>query len=118
MKTDTIFDLASLTKVVATTTAIMKLVDRGQIHLDRPAAEYWPAFGANGKGSITIRQLLTHTSGLRAGVASRPPWSDYDGAMEAIVQDHPVRAPGTQLVTATSISSPWGRSCTGFPTCR
>jgi uncharacterized protein YbbC (DUF1343 family)/CubicO group peptidase (beta-lactamase class C family) len=95
MKVDTIFDIASLTKVVATTTAIMELVERGQIHLDKPAAAYWPAFAANGKGGITIRQLLTHTSGLRAGVASRPHWSDYDGAMEAIAQDHPVRAPGT-----------------------
>ncbi len=44
MKTDTIFDLASLTKVVATTNAVMKLVERGQIHLDQPAATYWPAF--------------------------------------------------------------------------
>jgi uncharacterized protein YbbC (DUF1343 family)/CubicO group peptidase (beta-lactamase class C family) len=97
MKVDTIFDIASLTKVVATTTAIMELVERGQIHLDKPAAAYWPAFAANGKGGITIRQLLTHTSGLRAGVASRPPWSDYDGAMEAIAQDQPVRTPGTQF---------------------
>ena len=97
MKVDTIFDIASLTKVVATTTAVMELVDRGLIHLDKPAATYWPAFAANGKGGITIRQLLTHTSGLRAGVASRPPWSDYDGAMEAIAEDQPVRAPGTQF---------------------
>ena len=97
MKADTIFDLASLTKVVATTTAIMELVERGQIHLDKPAAAYWPAFAANGKGGITIRQLLTHTSGLRAGVASRPHWSDYDGAMAAIAEDHPVKAPGTQF---------------------
>ena len=97
MKVDTIFDIASLTKVVATTTAIMELVERGQISLDKPAATYWPAFAANGKGGITIRQLLTHTSGLRAGVASRPPWSDYDGAMEAIAQDQPVKAPGTQF---------------------
>ncbi len=64
MKVDTIFDLASLTKVVATTTAIMELVDRGLINLDKPAAAYWPAFAANGKGAITIRQLLTHTSGF------------------------------------------------------
>ena len=97
MKADTIFDLASLTKVVATTTAVMILVDRGLIHLDKPAADYWPAFSANGKGGITIRQLMTHTSGLRAGVASRPHWSDYDGAMEAIAQDQPVRTPGTQF---------------------
>ena len=97
MKTDTIFDLASLTKVVATTTAVMKLVERGQIHLDQPAAAYWPAFAANGKGAITVRQLLTHTSGLRAGMPSRPPWSDYDSAMVAIAMDQPVRTPGTQF---------------------
>jgi uncharacterized protein YbbC (DUF1343 family) len=97
MKTDTIFDIASLTKVVATTTAVMKLVERGEIHLDQPAATYWPAFAAHGKEAITVRQLMTHTSGLRAGVASRPPWSDYDGAMAAIAQDQPVRTPGTQF---------------------
>jgi uncharacterized protein YbbC (DUF1343 family)/CubicO group peptidase (beta-lactamase class C family) len=97
MTVDTVFDLASLTKVVATTTAIMKLADRGQIGLDRPAATYWPAFAANGKGGITIRQLMTHTSGLRPGMPSKPHWSDYDGAMAAIVQDHPVYAPGTQF---------------------
>ena len=97
MKTDTIFDLASLTKVVATTTAVMKLVERGQIHLDQPAATYWPAFAANGKGAITIRQLMTHTSGLRPGMPSRPPWSDYDSAVVAIAMDQPVYTPGTQF---------------------
>jgi uncharacterized protein YbbC (DUF1343 family)/CubicO group peptidase (beta-lactamase class C family) len=97
MTVDTIFDLASLTKVVATTTAIMELADRGRLRLDDPAARYWPAFAANGKGGITIRQLLTHTSGLRAGVSSKVGWSDYDGAMAAIVQDQPVKAPGTQF---------------------
>ena len=97
MKVDTIFDLASLTKVVATTTAIMELVDRGLIHLDKPAAAYWPAFAANGKGEITIRQLLTHTSGLRPGMPSRPHWSDYDSAVVAIAMDHPVYTPRTQF---------------------
>ncbi|HZE20446.1 MAG TPA: serine hydrolase domain-containing protein, partial [Desulfobaccales bacterium] len=97
MRVNTIFDLASLTKVVATTNAIMQLVDDGLISLDAPAARYWPAFGANGKGGITIRQLLTHTSGLRPEVTSRIRWSDYDGAMRAIVLDHPVNAPGTKF---------------------
>jgi uncharacterized protein YbbC (DUF1343 family)/CubicO group peptidase (beta-lactamase class C family) len=97
MRVDTIFDLASLTKVVATTTAIMRLVDQGQISLDKPAAAYWPAFAENGKGGITIRQLLTHTSGLRPGLMARFRWSDYDGAMAAVVMDHPVYTPGTQF---------------------
>ena len=98
MKADTIFDIASLTKVVATTTAVMKLVERGQIHLDKPAAAYWPAFSANGKEAITVRQLMTHTSGLRAGMPSRPPWSDYDSAVVTIAMDQPVRTPGTQFI--------------------
>jgi uncharacterized protein YbbC (DUF1343 family)/CubicO group peptidase (beta-lactamase class C family) len=97
MTVDTIFDLASLTKVVATTPAIMELVDRGAIKLDAPVATYWPAFAANGKGSITIRQLLMHTSGLRPGLMARFRWSDYDGAMTAVVEDRPVNPPGTKF---------------------
>jgi CubicO group peptidase (beta-lactamase class C family) len=64
----TLFDLASLTKVVATTTAVMKLVDEGRLDLDAPIGQYlmnWPRDGAS--ASITLRQLLTHTSGLPAG---------------------------------------------------
>lgn len=68
MQFDTIFDIASLTKVVATTPAIMQLVEQGKINLDAPVATYWPAFTKNGKGAITIRQLLTHTSGLPSGL--------------------------------------------------
>jgi uncharacterized protein YbbC (DUF1343 family)/CubicO group peptidase (beta-lactamase class C family) len=94
MSTDTIFDIASLTKVVATTTAIMQLVDTGKINLDKPVATYWPAFGANGKSQVTIRQLLTHSSGLRADVNPKYPWSGYDGGMAAIAEDEPVYCPG------------------------
>lgn len=64
LKEDDLFDLASLTKVIATTTAIMQLYEAGVIDLDRPVADYLPAFGQNGKGSVTIRDLLTHTGGL------------------------------------------------------
>jgi uncharacterized protein YbbC (DUF1343 family)/CubicO group peptidase (beta-lactamase class C family) len=97
MTEDTIFDLASLTKVVATTTAIMQLVDEGRVRLKDPVSKYWPEFAANGKSRITIRHLLTHTSGLRAEVRSRPPWHDYQGGMAAIVADHPVNPPGTHF---------------------
>jgi uncharacterized protein YbbC (DUF1343 family)/CubicO group peptidase (beta-lactamase class C family) len=95
MTTDTIFDLASMTKVVATTTAIMQLVDAGRLRLNDPAAKYWPEFAANGKGRITIRQLMTHTSGLRADVNSHVRWSGYAGAMAAIACDRTIRPPGT-----------------------
>ena len=64
MTTDTIFDIASLTKVVATAPSIMKLVEEGRLRLDDPASRYLPEFSSNGKDQITIRMLLTHTSGL------------------------------------------------------
>ncbi len=95
MAADTVFDLASLTKVVATTTAVMQLVDARALRLDDTVARHWPEFAPNGKGRITLRQLLTHTSGLRAGVNSRPPWSDYRGALAAIAADRPLNPPGT-----------------------
>lgn len=60
------FDLASVTKALATTSAVLLLVQEGQMNLNAPAAEYWPPFAAQGKGSITLRHLLTHTSGLPA----------------------------------------------------
>jgi uncharacterized protein YbbC (DUF1343 family)/CubicO group peptidase (beta-lactamase class C family) len=97
MQVDTIFDLASLTKVAATTMAVMKLADQGRLQLDAPVANYWPAFAANGKGSITVRQLLMHTSGLRPGLMARFHWSDYSGAMAAVIEDRPVTPPGTKF---------------------
>lgn len=76
MTLDTVFDLASLTKAVATTPAVLRLAERGALALDAPAARYWPEFAAQGKERITIRQLLAHTSGLPPGIdlrgASRP----------------------------------------------
>lgn len=94
MTSDTVFDVASLTKVVATTTAVMQLVEQSRLDLNRPAAAYWPEFGQNGKNRITIRQLLTHTSGLRPEVNSRVSWWGYEGALAAIVADRPVNPPG------------------------
>ena len=63
----TIYDVASLTKVVGTTTAIMILFDEKKIGLDDPVVNYIPTFGGGDKDKVTIRQLLTHTSGLPAG---------------------------------------------------
>jgi CubicO group peptidase (beta-lactamase class C family) len=67
---DTIYDLASLTKVMATTAALMLLVADGKLRLDQRVAGIVPGFGEHGKDSITIRHLLTHSSGLR-------PWRAY-----------------------------------------
>ena len=64
MTTDDLFDLASLTKVVGTTTSVMLLADRGLIKVDDPVGKYIPAFNMGDKKQITIRNLLTHTAGL------------------------------------------------------
>ena len=64
VSTESVYDLASLTKVIATTTAAMLLYERGQLNLENRVAEYLPAFEQNNKGEVTIRHLLTHTSGL------------------------------------------------------
>jgi CubicO group peptidase (beta-lactamase class C family) len=65
--TRTMYDLASLTKVVATTSAIMVLHDRGELRIDDPVSKYLPAFSDGAKSRVTIRQLLEHRSGLPAG---------------------------------------------------
>lgn len=67
MKKDTIFDVASLSKIF-TTVAAMKLYEQGHFNLDDPVVEYIPEFAQNGKEDVTIRQLLTHTSGFKAWV--------------------------------------------------
>jgi CubicO group peptidase (beta-lactamase class C family) len=65
MSEDTIFDMASLTKCMSTATAVMQLEEQGKIRLNDPVSKYIPDFGKNGKEQITIRQLVTHFSGLR-----------------------------------------------------
>jgi uncharacterized protein YbbC (DUF1343 family) len=94
MTEDTIFDVASLTKVVATTTAIMQLAERGKLRLDAPVARYWPAFRAKGKKHITLRQLLTHYSGLGPDLELERRWSGYKTAMRMIIREKPVCPPG------------------------
>ena len=98
MTSDDIFDLASLTKVVATTTAVMQLVEAGRIQLDTPAAAYWPAFAANGKGQITIRQLLTHTSGLAPDLDSSANWNGPEDGLGRVAASRPVRPAGAAFV--------------------
>jgi CubicO group peptidase (beta-lactamase class C family) len=65
---ETMYDLASLTKVVGTTTAVMILVDDGKMRLDDPVSRYLPNFTGGGREKVTIRHLLTHTAGLPAAV--------------------------------------------------
>jgi len=95
MTVDTIFDAASLTKVVATTTAVMQLNERGLLDLDKPVASYWPAFASNGKARITIRDLMTHYSGLPPDLPLQPTWSGYAQSMRRIAALVPDEAAGT-----------------------
>jgi uncharacterized protein YbbC (DUF1343 family) len=98
MTPDTIFDLASLTKVVATTTSVMILIDEGKIGLNDRVAAFIPGFERHGKGNITIRQLMTHVSGLRPDVDLVDAWSGYDTAIRLAVEEVPTAAPGTRFV--------------------
>jgi uncharacterized protein YbbC (DUF1343 family)/CubicO group peptidase (beta-lactamase class C family) len=96
MTADTVFDLASLTKPVFTTTAVLQLVEQGRIDLDAPAARYWPAFGANGKQAITVRQLLAHTGGLPAGL-DRGKARDGAALWQQVADVKPLGPPGREV---------------------
>ncbi|MFI5293578.1 MAG: exo-beta-N-acetylmuramidase NamZ domain-containing protein [Thermodesulfovibrionales bacterium] len=98
MTEDTIFDMASVTKVVATTTAIMQLAEKRKLDIEAPVARYWPAFRKNGKAHITVRQLLTHYSGLRPDLSFRPRWSGYKDAMKKIIAERPELSPGAGFI--------------------
>ena len=97
MTLDTVFDLASLTKVVATTTAVMTLVEEGRVRLNDTVASHIPGFERYGKGGITIRHLMTHVSGLRPDVDLHP-WTGYDAAIELAKDEVPTAAPGETFV--------------------
>jgi uncharacterized protein YbbC (DUF1343 family)/CubicO group peptidase (beta-lactamase class C family) len=97
MTVDTIFDIASLTKVVATTPALMKLFEAGKIRIADPVTAYLPEF-QGGKSSITIRDLMTHFSGLPPDVALDPAWSGYEPGIHRALFAKPAGPPGVQFV--------------------
>jgi uncharacterized protein YbbC (DUF1343 family)/CubicO group peptidase (beta-lactamase class C family) len=98
MTLDTVFDLASLTKVVATTPAVMKLVEDGRVRLVDPVAKFIPEFGKYGKDRITIRDLLTHMSGLRPDVDVSFDWEGYDRAIQLASEEILQSPPGRRFV--------------------
>ncbi len=98
MTLDTIFDLASLTKVVATTTSLMILVEEGKIRLTDRVSTFIPGFERYGKQQITVRHLLTHVSGLRPDVDLADDWVGYDKAIELGVEEVPGTAPNERFV--------------------
>lgn len=95
---ESVFDLASITKVVATTSVVMRLVDSGELDLDSPIAQYLPAFAQNGKENVTFRHLLTHTGGLQPfrrfyaeGITTR------QGVIDAIMAEPLIYEPGSEM---------------------
>ena len=98
MTPDTIFDLASLTKVIATTTCVMRLEQLGQIKLNDPVAKYIPDFGQNGKEDVTIRMLLTHYSGLPADLDLKQPWNGLEEGYNRANATKLVNPPGSTFL--------------------
>ena len=98
MRSSTIFDLASLTKVIVTTTCIMILKEERRVELDAPAGRYWPEFGHAGKDTVTIRHLLTHTSGLALHSAYYDMAEDKDEMLRLICEQELDAPPGYQRV--------------------
>ncbi len=98
MTVDTVFDLASLTKCIATTTSIMQLWQQGKVRLNDPVSAYLPEFAQNGKQDVTVRELLTHYSGLRPDLDLTPPWKSRESAYQMAMQEKPANPPGAQFV--------------------
>ena len=98
MTLDTIFDLASLTKVVATTTSVMMLLEQGKIRLIDRVATFIPGFERYGKADITIRHLLTHLSGLRPDVDLGDEWIGSETAIQLAIEEVPAAPPGARFV--------------------
>jgi uncharacterized protein YbbC (DUF1343 family)/CubicO group peptidase (beta-lactamase class C family) len=97
MTVDTIFDCASLTKVVATTSSLMKLFEQGKFRLNDRITQYIPEF-QGGRSDITIRNLMTHFSGLRPDLTLTPPWSGYDTGIHLAEIDTPAGPAGARFV--------------------
>ncbi len=102
MTEDTIFDMASLTKCLATATSMMQLYEQGKYQFDDPVAKYLPEFGVNGKDKVTIRDLLTHYSGLPPDVSIKDPWGlsapDKAEGIKRAMESKLDNPPGTKFV--------------------
>ncbi len=95
MTEDTIFDAASLTKVIATTPAVLLLIERGQVKLDAPVQTYMPEFTGDGKALVTVRELMTHTSGLPPDIETKTDWHGQAEAIKKACAEKLQTKPGT-----------------------
>jgi uncharacterized protein YbbC (DUF1343 family)/CubicO group peptidase (beta-lactamase class C family) len=97
MTLDTIFDCASLTKVIATTPSLMKLFEQGKFRLNDKVTDYIPEF-QEGKSDIALRDLFTHFSGLQPDVPLKPEWTGYDTGIHLACTTKPAGPPGVRFV--------------------
>jgi uncharacterized protein YbbC (DUF1343 family) len=97
MTLDTIFDCASLTKVIATTSSLMKLFEQGKFRLNDKVTDYIPEF-QGGKSGITLRHLFTHFSGLQPDLPLQPEWTGYDTGIRLACATPPAGPPGVRFV--------------------
>jgi uncharacterized protein YbbC (DUF1343 family)/CubicO group peptidase (beta-lactamase class C family) len=98
MTADTIFDLASLTKIVATSTSIMILIEQGKVRLADPLVQFIPEMKGEGRDAITIEQLLTHMAGFAPDFDLRERWSGYDEALQHLYREPLRNQPGARFV--------------------
>jgi uncharacterized protein YbbC (DUF1343 family) len=97
MTVDTIFDCASVTKVIATTSSLMRLFEQGKFRLNDKVTDYIPEF-QEGKSDITLRNLFTHFSGLEPDVPLKPEWTGYDTGIHLACATKPAGPPGVRFV--------------------
>ncbi|MDQ2920102.1 MAG: DUF1343 domain-containing protein, partial [Acidobacteriota bacterium] len=98
MTADTIFDLASLTKVVATATSIMILIERGKVRLSDPLSNYIPEIKGEGRERVTIELLLTHRAGYAPDFDLKERWTGYDEAIKRLIREPLRNPPGARFV--------------------
>ena len=98
MTLETVFDVASMTKVMATATSILILVEEGKMSLSDRVSSYLPEFAKNGKETVTVLQLLTHFSGLRPDLDLDELWEGYETGIERALDEHLVAVPGTEFI--------------------
>lgn len=98
MTLDTIFDLASLTKIVATATSIMILIEQGKVRLADPVVQFIPEMKGAGRDAITIEQLLTHVAGFAPDFDLRDRWTGYDEAIKRLYREPLRNQPGARFV--------------------
>lgn len=98
MTTDTVFDLASLTKVVATATSIMLLIERGKVRLSDPLSAFIPEIKGDGRERITIELLLTHRAGYAPDFNLKERWIGYDEAIKRLINEPLHNPPGVRFV--------------------